>query len=344
MERTFRPAREADLDRLIEIHTASYPDPRTSEQRRRNFCENPLGALSDLVVCLEGDRIVGHAFLFSLRVWLRGEPRPVGGIASIAVAPEARKTGVARDLLDRLHALSSARGDLLTLLHPFSQAFYARHGYAPVSPMERLCFSPQAVPGDWRKQVHPSASRAIEAIWTDVARASTGMLDRPRALWDRKHLDERRTTLATDGGYVAWEIVQETNGEMKLVVKELVAKTPEAMRTLMGAVGAQGDQVHACEIDLPRGHPLALVLARPPAGTQHAEDAIGAILPGPMIRLCSVDRALALVPAAKSIETDRATLGALLFGGMRLSDAIALGLAKGEADLAHPPYFSPDSF
>jgi predicted acetyltransferase len=144
--RTFRSATEGDLDRLIEIHMAAYPDPRSYDARRRNFVYNSLGSLSDLAVCLEDGKIVGHGFLFSLSIWSRGQKWPFGGIASLGVAPEARKTGVAHDLMTHLHEISEARGDVATLLYPFRHGFYERLGYAAVTPSERLIFSPRAIP------------------------------------------------------------------------------------------------------------------------------------------------------------------------------------------------------
>jgi len=359
--RTFRSATDADLDRLVEIHMSSYPDDRNAAVRARNFTHNPLGNVADLIVCIEEQRIVGHGFLFPLRVWLRGKSVSLGGIASLGVAPEARKTGVARDLLLHMHHASEARGDLLTLLYPFRQAFYAPFGYAPVTPSERLIFSPRAVP--WKSDVR--AAGDAEALWTDVARRSNGMLDRPRALWDRKKSDERRTMLFCDGGYIAWELLQtEPHAETRLVVHEMVATTPDAMRALIGAIGAQRDQAHSAEIEVPRGHVLSHALVDPDRmrfGTEIVEHTIGALVGGPMLRLASIERALEFVPrdvgcivdgarvrdGKRTLATDRATLGALIFGGVRISEAIALGLASGDAPdemLAHPPYFSPDPF
>src|SRR5262245_39979606 len=77
-----RPARAADVDRLLEIHANAFPDPRAMEARRRNFLENALGNFDDLrVVEEEGGRIVAHAFLFRLEAWFGGRGVPSGGIA-----------------------------------------------------------------------------------------------------------------------------------------------------------------------------------------------------------------------------------------------------------------------
>jgi predicted acetyltransferase len=351
-KRTFRQASEDDLDRLVEIHAASYADSRDAEARRRNFLHNPLGAFaSDLWLCLDGEAIVGHAFLFSLRAHFSGKLLPIGAIASVGVAPEARKTGVASALLSHLHAVARDRGDVLTVLYAFRQGFYARAGYAPVTPSQRLIFSPAAVPSAWRGPVRAVSSRDdVEQLWS--ASMSTGMLERPRALWDRKWLDERRNVLVTDGGYVAYALEQsEAHAETRLVVQELVATNDAARRRLVGALGAQDDHASEIELEVPQGDPLSLALMdadRRRFGTLDVEHCTGMIVGGPMIRLASVSRALearGVDPSA--VRTDAPTLGVLLFGGWKISDAVRLGVAESDAPdslLAHAPYFSPDPF
>src|SRR5688572_27611022 len=103
---SFRQAEEADLPRILEVHLASYPDARGIELRRRNFTANPLGELSDLVVAEVNGDIVAQGFCFPLEAWFGGAKVRVGGIASLAVAPEARRRGLGRALMGQLHAVS----------------------------------------------------------------------------------------------------------------------------------------------------------------------------------------------------------------------------------------------
>jgi predicted acetyltransferase len=352
--RTFRPANPDDLDRLVEIHAASYADPRGSEARRRNFMHNPLGTFErDLWVCMEGAHIVAHAFLFSLRAHFSGAPVPIGGIASVGVAPEARRRGVATAMLEHLHSIALGRGDVLTILYAFRQGFYQRAGYAPVTPSQRLIFAPEAVPRAWRQgEVHAATDRnVVERMWLEAAKRSTGMLERPLSLWDQKWANERRQVLVTDSGYVAYELHQdEAHAETRLHVSELVALNDSARRTLVGTLGAQADHVSEIELDVPIDDPLGLALVDPDRrrfGTLEVEHATGMLVGGPMIRVTSVEKALQHRKVRAEIETDPATLGALLFGGWKISEAVRLGLAKSDAPdeaLAHPRWHSPDAF
>ena len=147
METTFRAARPDDVDRLLDIHLAAYPDARGVEERRRNFVANPFGTLDDLVVGERGGAIVAHAFLFRLETMFGGRVVKTGGVASVAVAPEARGQGVAGALMRHLHVASDVRGDALTMLFAFRYGFYAKHGYAQGASRKRLLVDPRARAG-----------------------------------------------------------------------------------------------------------------------------------------------------------------------------------------------------
>lgn len=406
LAQTFRTATLEDVDRLVEIHTAAFPDDRGHAERRRNFLENPLGSLDDLHLVLHEGRIVGHAFLFSLGAYFGGLRLAVGGIASVGIAPEARRRGAASALLAHLEGVAQRRGALLTMLYAFRQTFYARHGYAPVSPQLRLVLDPRSIPAAWIAEATRAPLRAatgadrlsLEAVYAYAAERSTGWLERPRALWESKLLSPRihGILLPSSGGLAGYVLLEHLQAELhaatRLLVHELVAEDDVARRTLLGCLGAQADQVHALELDLAEGDPLLFAL-RDPDGDRHGkerlEHALGTVGAGPMLRIVDVARALEargyalrahvtldvagklwdvdvrdgrprvtpVAPAAAAdmmadLGLDEATLASVAFGGLRVSQACALGLARAtparlaelDALFALPPFSVLDSF
>jgi predicted acetyltransferase len=305
---TFRPATEADLDRLIEIHASAFPDPRGHEERRRNFTANPLGPLAALWVAEERGEVVAHAFLFPLRAWLAGSQVDVAGIASVGVAPESRGRGIAGKLLTHLHAQAAAAKAPLSLLYAFRQGFYARHGYAATTPSRKLRVHPGSIPLEWRDEPGVTVTRAREgdraaivAAQGRTAARSHGWLVRSEALWDRALSDERRSWLVARRGkqpvgYVTWSLAQpEPHGETRMRVHEVAADDDAARRALLGVVGAQRDHVTELEIDVDARDPLDRALLdadRARFGTAALEHDLGALAGGPMVRLVDVARAL----------------------------------------------------
>jgi predicted acetyltransferase len=377
-----RTARAQDLDRLLDVHTSAFPNPGGLELRRRNFEQNPLGDFSDLRVVEDEGRVVGHAFLFPLEAWFGGRGVRAGGVASVGVAPEARGRGVATFLLDALHTESSGRGDALTILFPFREAFYARMGYAKVTPSRRIAFTPRAVPPSWRGTgvaVRAAEGRdrpAIEAAYVRAAARTTGWITRPARLWDRLLLNERRRWfVATRGsslvGFMSFTVAQpEAHALTTLTVHDLVADDDEARRALVALLGAQRDQVAEVILDLDASDPLDRALVDPDSGrygTADLEHALGQIVLGPMVRVADAARALDARGVSLAVEVDgervgkgepglamdRGGLAAIAFGALAPSDAARLGLvrardaealARADAAFTLSPYFAIDPF
>jgi predicted acetyltransferase len=157
---------------------------------------------------------------------------------------------------------------------------------------------------------------------------------------------------------------------------------------LLGAVSAQRDQVVEVELELDANDPLdrALVDAdRARFGDAEVEHALGTVVGGPMVRLVDVARALAhrgyLTDGAIDLAIEgrpplhfavsdgkarltfprhakaplaigRAALGAVLYGGLRPSEAARIGwaqgddatLARADALFASPPFFALDAY
>jgi predicted acetyltransferase len=299
---TFRTAREADLDRLVEIHLAAYPSGRPA-QARRSFAAHPLGGFDALVVAeLDGD-LVAHAFLFALETWFGGRAVKTGGIASVGVAPEVRGQGIARALLAELHRRSDLRGDAMTMLYPFRQAFYAALGYAPTSPRKRIVFDPRAVPDSWRVAARGSVRRArgedreaVVTIHRRTAAAASGWSTRDEPMWNLLLSKEDRHVLLCEDGYVAFRLDQhEAHAKTIAYVVELVAATDAARRTLFGALATLRDQVAEVIVEVDVRDPIEHVLIDADArafGTGAVEHSLGELVGGPMVRIEDAHRAI----------------------------------------------------
>jgi len=379
-----RPATEADLDRLVEIHMASYPDDRGAPARRLNFAQNSIGKLEDLRVFERDGRILGHAFGFDLAAWFSGRVVPILGIASVGVAPEARMTGVATELLQGLEDEGRSRGALLCMLHAFRHGFYARRGYADVTPNVRLACDPRAIPLEWVNEARDAklvamasqpakkgrrkggtsrdGAEAIIAMYDDACKRMTGWLRRPDALWARRFANERRhfVMLEKNAGYVSFETTQrEPHAETRLFVHELVAKDAAARRVLWGFLGMQAGQVAEIDVEIAQGDPTLLALTDVD-GARHGEEdiehALGCVVAGPMIKILDRKRALAArgvrAKAIDGVTIDDRALASVAFGGHSLRDAVALDLARGKKDdlaradeaLRISPFFTLDRF
>ena len=165
---------------------------------------------------------------------------------------------------------------------------------------------------------------------------------------------------------MAFELVQsEAHAATRLLVDELVADDDVTRLALLGALAALRDQVVAIELEVDDHDPLERALVDSDGrrhGTNSVEHDLGTVVGGPMVRIEDIPRAieargyaadgaldlvvhagegetngageekskLASGPAAL-LRTTRAGLASILYGALRPSDAVRLGLADADA-------------
>ncbi len=323
-----REATERDLERLVEIHTFAFPDARGHEARMRNFRSKPLGGLPRLRVAYDPEqknRIVGHAFLLDLAVFIGGRAVRTGGIATVGVEPACRGRGVATALLGALHEEASREAMPLTMLYAFRQGFYERAGYSAVTPFQRLSLVPASIPASFRSSLHVRHAgagdrEALCAVYERACERSTGFVARPAARWDELLSDERLAyVLALDDaglalGAVAYRFVQtESHARVALHVEELHATDDRARLALLAHLRAQKDQVASIEISVAWDDPLVHALTDPDAdrfGEAAVEHALGRVCGGPLLRVGSLHGLLAARGYDRDGELVVATTGA----------------------------------
>lgn len=300
---SFRSATDDDLERILEVHRAAYPESSSTAERKRWITANKHGSLEEMIVAVDRptpkqEIIVGQAFLFRLRAWFGGRPVKVGGIASVAIAPEARGRGVARALLNELHEISDSRGDALTMLYAFRYGFYRRLGYGLTSSRKRLTFDPRSIPDPWRgfaldrvRAAGGADRSSMRELHARAASRASGWTTRSKRFWEAFLAREDRIFLVCNreptapgkkkkkkdktaktkpaassaaqpiSGYVAFELVQEyDHGETTLHVQELVADDDASRLALLGALSTLRDQVSEVTIEIAEDDPLERAL------------------------------------------------------------------------------------
>ena len=105
--------------------TPSKPDD-IEEQRRRLHTRGNARTL----VAFANDEPVACASCYPMVQNVRGALLPMGGIASVASLPVARRLGYVRRVFVDLYAVMHEIGMPLTALYPFRASFYERFGYS----------------------------------------------------------------------------------------------------------------------------------------------------------------------------------------------------------------------
>jgi predicted N-acetyltransferase YhbS len=295
----FERASLDDLEELLRIHTASFPDPRGRAERVANFVENGHGGFERLFVLRAEGRIVAHAFLFALEVSIGGALVPFGGVATVGVAPEARGRGFGGQLLEALHDEASREGLAGTFLYAFRQGFYRRFGYGRTQLRAVL----DASPASFSSGVHAARTRPalteedfqqVVALHEDSLARSTLAHRRPERLWSqRRSRTTREWVLAERDGHAVGYLsadrgCAEPHGPVALEIGDFVALDRDAEGALLAWVGSQRDQVERVVWERAAADLERLELVDPDRhrhGTAAIEHPLGTLALGPMVRI-----------------------------------------------------------
>lgn len=309
MTLTIRPAVEADLPAMARVGAQAFPGV-DAKVRERHIREHPLATLDDMLVAEERGQLAGTATVIPMIAWWAGQPWPAGGLASVAVAPEARRCGVASRLCDAVIARLREREVPLCLLYPFDARFYAARGWHLAGLSRRL-----TIRASWLPRVDGPPLEWIDAgKGTEALAASHGRwlrqrgvgLERPANAWRRLMSQSWQWFgLPGDGeleGHLAVANHRDpATRQLTLQVAEMPARSPEARRRLLGFLRDQEAQCEWIEMTVPAETPLEGLTVNPVAsgasdlGNGHF--LCSQLVAGAMVRVLDWPRLLAALPA-----------------------------------------------
>lgn len=166
----------------------------------RRLMETPWGKKHWRVPALvdESGRAAAAMSLYDVFLRLEGKKLRLGGVGSFTVAPELRKRGLGRRLMDEVHAWLSAEGyDGAVLFSAIGPGYYARMGYEhlPTQSLEadvgrhwtpeRVSSTPPAL-RDFRRE----DLSAVMSLYNMAASAQRMALLRDEEYWDIELLRE----------------------------------------------------------------------------------------------------------------------------------------------------------
>lgn len=174
-----RPASAAEYERLLTWLNGIF-HPAVPDFFQTHYCHLFRGADAlgeESLVIESGEGYLGHigVYVFDLRTSLG--PLRVGGIGGVAVAPEARGRGMARQLLDAAHRKAAAAGCVAILLGGI-RSIYTGSGYEVCGRQYHWMWDcgQRPVPTAWNRLTLGEAAEVLVPLWP---RAEFGVLWKP---------------------------------------------------------------------------------------------------------------------------------------------------------------------
>jgi predicted acetyltransferase len=252
----------AEYRRLIEIGAEAYPIMKfDAAARDAAFERGHDRALrmpeSRYVGAYRDGRLVGAMCVYDFWMNVRGTFAFTGGVGGVAVAPEHKRTGVARDLIRGFLDEYRERGAALAVLHPFRPGFYRKLGFGYGTKMQQYRVALDALPAggarDRVRRLGPGDVDRFLATFERVARSTNGLFRREPWRAAAALADESLRTYGYEdasglGGYLTYEVRLGDTGTQnrnELYVHELLYETPAALGALLAFARSQRDQFAA---------------------------------------------------------------------------------------------------
>lgn len=193
-------------------------------------------------------RLVGGLVEIPMGQWFGAQSVPTLGLAGVAVAPEARGRAVALGLVRDTLRGARQQGVALSTLYPSTFRLYRKAGYELAGSHCRFTLQLQKLPRAARPRaveaLDDTAQPALESLYRDVARRHNGYLDRGAYVWNRVRRPDMEPARCFgvpggDGldGYVYLKVVSPRRAPLELSVSDFVARTPDALASLLAFIG-----------------------------------------------------------------------------------------------------------
>jgi predicted acetyltransferase len=360
-----RALQEGDLDQLFAIRQLSFLD-------RSNFGDEAVRArhaarLPYTFGHFSAGKLTSAAVCFPFEMFLAGRRVRAGGLAGVLSAPEMRRRGFVRALLADILGRLREDGVGWALEYPFDPRFYARYGFASVpngyevaAPAEKL-FAGAAPDAE---RVSEDAADRLETIydaWAQHYSLTLARDTRARPTWSRI-LEEGRFCYLLPDAYAILEL-RERNATQTLTVHDYAFASPAGREALWRFIGAFHGQADLIRLHLPADEPLAFDMQRHHSNRVPLLQAritdLGAAL-GPLVSPSEASFTLrvrdsfcgwndgtfrvALGPTGSTVTPSQGTpelslsigtLTQLVTGALSAAAALRVGLAEGDAGVAH---------
>jgi predicted acetyltransferase len=123
---TTRPELAGQLESKAQaLLRGAFPDVVSEDGDYYAFHETP----AVIMILQEGEHVIGHLCAYQRQVMIAGEPTTIGMIGGVAIAPDHRRKGLGRTLLQRAHVYFRQRSIPFSILFACEPRVYVSSGY-----------------------------------------------------------------------------------------------------------------------------------------------------------------------------------------------------------------------
>jgi predicted acetyltransferase len=299
MRRFIMPIRfvsDADFARVQYIATYCFPWLHQAQDKMTAYAQKHIKPEYVLGYYDDADILMAAIQMLPFRIMVGGVPLNMGGIAMVSSMPEGRHGGRIADLLKKSLEVMRERGQVVSMLGPFSFEFYRKYGWE--LGFDRMDY---VIPVEHLKAFNHKTGKitavteedidALNDIYTAYAKKHNGCVIRDRTLWtdfvlDDPFADEYKKysylwhyDSGEPGGYIIYTI---RDGKMNIY--EMIYKGMKALEGLLWFIYAHEAQIEQAKWSTAVDERLHVLLPNPRVDMK--------LTPGMMFRVVDVNKAL----------------------------------------------------
>jgi predicted acetyltransferase len=253
-----------DFDAVLAVRDRSFGLMSATRRDEWKLLRRTAAQERRMLGVVDADRVVAAALIWDFGQWWSGRVVPMGGIAGVVVDPEYRGTGTATLLMRAVLDRCQAQGMALSALYASALPVYRKVGYEVGGARYRYSFAADEIRRLSRGSVPTRQATAADAerLLELVGTARTRSRESGPVVWParevRRWLDEEDTfAYLADDGFVAYRWT-----DSDLTVDELIALSPDTIRSLWGLVGSGASIAASVHAYVAPHDPIHLLLGR----------------------------------------------------------------------------------
>lgn len=246
----------------------------------------------------EGEQLISKLHILPLKIYIAHKSFSMGGVAGVATWPEHRRKGSVSRLIRQALVSMKETGHSISLLHPFSFAFYRRYGWEWFVSYKtykldaaHLTLLP-STKGRVERLTERSGTSLLREMYQRFASGYSGMLDRSLDWWDYHvkpfsyQVGVYRNSEDQPRGYVLYQVK-----DRMLEVEEYIFLNEEARIGLWNFLCQHDSMVDQIKMRVAEDDRLPYLLANPKFQQE--------VTPYFMARIVDVEMFLRRYPLAK---------------------------------------------
>jgi predicted acetyltransferase len=259
---TTRDLTTDDLDAAFDVRSRSFGPLDASMRDWWDAAQQESISGHRAIGVFDGERLLAHAKVHSYQQFWGGRPMPMGGVAGVVVAPDARGRGVGSRLMTAIARRSQELGDLVSALYPATIPLYRALGWEIAGAQYRISISAEALRtlGGKAVPLRTATGSDVEPLRQSLCDGYAAQRANGPQLPCGADAKEQLTgdgmmSYVTDGGHIVFQW-----RDSDLMVSSFLADTPEIARALWSLVGSGSSIAKKVEAYVAPDDPIHLLL------------------------------------------------------------------------------------